>query len=221
VLQKEAVAREIISLIKELQKESIFKNYILAGGTALALQLGHRTSTDIDLFIKENQKADELTNFFSKKYKNINIETAQNSFTRIYANGIKIEMAEYDEKLIEKPLKEDGITLFGLKDIAAMKLSAVTKRNEPRDFIDIAYLLKEFSLKEMFEFYKNKFDTISPLYMKRTLLIKSRNVKENEWLIGGIEMLRSDIKPKDVPLFIEKAIEDYNKDINIPNRKPR
>ncbi|MDR2701488.1 MAG: hypothetical protein LBB72_03550, partial [Spirochaetaceae bacterium] len=96
-----------------------------------------------------------------------------------------------------------------------MKLSAITKRTEPRDFIDIAYLLKEISLKKMFELYKKKYGAISPLYMKRTLLVKSKKIKDNEWLAGDIKMLRHDIEPKDVPMFIEQAIEKYNININI------
>ena len=44
---------------------------------------------------------------------------------------------------------------------------------------------------------------------------KSRNIKENEWLGGNIKMLRHDIEPKDIPLFIEQAIREYNKNLNI------
>ena len=50
MLIKNAVSPEMYNLIKKLQSNTIFDNYILAGGTALALQIGHRTSTDIDLF---------------------------------------------------------------------------------------------------------------------------------------------------------------------------
>jgi hypothetical protein len=44
---------------------------------------------------------------------------------------------------------------------------------------------------------------------------KSKSIKDNEWLVGGIIMLKDDINPKDVPIFIEKAIEKYNNDKNI------
>jgi predicted nucleotidyltransferase component of viral defense system len=215
MLQKEAVASEMITMIKELQDNSLFKDHVLAGGTALTLQLGHRTSTDIDLFTQRTQNAVELVDYFKKKYKNINVDIAENNFTRIYANGIKVEMVRYEEKIIEKIRNEENIRLFGIDEIAAMKLSAITKRTEPRDFIDIAYLLKEISFENMFKLYKEKYGTISPLYMKRTLLIKSRNIKDNEWLVGDIKMLRHDIKPKNVPMFIEKAIEEYNTSFNI------
>jgi len=209
------VSQKITDLIKEIQKEPLFKDHILVGGTALALQLDHRTSTDIDLFTTKTQSAIDIINFFNKNFKNVNIETGEDKFTRIFVNSIKIELVEYNEKLIEEPINKDGIKLVGLNELAAMKLEAMRTRTEARDFIDIAYLLKEMPLEKMFELYKKKFDTISPLYMKRTLLNKSKSIKDNEWLIGGIIMLKDDIKPKDVPIFIEKAIEKYNNDKNI------
>jgi len=209
------VSQKIIDLIKEIQKEPLFNDHVLVGGTALALHLDHRTSTDIDLFTTKTQSAVAIIDFFNKNYKKVSVEAGEDKFTRIFVNDIKIELVEYNEKLIEEPINKDGIRLVGLNELAAMKLEAMRTRTEPRDFIDIAYLLKEMSLEKMFELYKKKFDTISPLYMKRTLLNKSKSIKDNEWLVGGIIMLNDDIKPKDVPIFIEKAIEKYNNDKNI------
>jgi len=216
MLQKEAVVPEIIELIKELQSDSLFKDHFLAGGTALTLQLGHRTSTDIDLFTLKEQNAMEIIQFLVKKYKNVDVNIGKNDFSRIFVNGIKVELVEYDEKLLENPQKEDGITLVGINEIAAMKLAAMLKRTEARDFIDIAYLLKEMSLKKMFDMYKEKFGSVSPLFMKRTLLTKSSKIEDNEWLLGNIKMLRQDIEPKDIPLFIKQKIEEYNKSILEP-----
>jgi len=217
MLQQEAVVPEMINLIKELQSNSLFKDHVLAGGTALALQLGHRTSTDIDLFTSVKQNAVLLTEHFKNTYKDIYIEFADDDFTRIYVNTIKVEMVYYDEKILEIPKYEEGIRYFSINEIAAMKLKAITGRSAPRDFIDIAYLLKEMSIKKMFELYKEKFGMISPLYMKRTLLTKSKAIKDGEWL-SGIKMLREDIKPEDVSKVIEKEIEIYNKNAGIGKR---
>jgi Domain of unknown function (DUF1814). len=63
MLQKEAMVSEIIALIKELQSASLFKEHFLVGGTALTLQLGHRTSTDIDLFTLKEQNAIEIIQY--------------------------------------------------------------------------------------------------------------------------------------------------------------
>ncbi|MDR0442584.1 MAG: nucleotidyl transferase AbiEii/AbiGii toxin family protein [Treponema sp.] len=65
MLCKEAVSCELIEIITDLQKEQLFSKHILAGGTALALQLGHRKSFDIDLFTLEKQ--DNEKNGVSKK----------------------------------------------------------------------------------------------------------------------------------------------------------
>jgi predicted nucleotidyltransferase component of viral defense system len=215
MLQKEAVVQKITDLIAELQNNPLFKDYVLVGGTALALQLGHRTSTDVDLFTQNKQNIIGLTEYFKNKYKDTNVVVAKDDFIQLYTNGIKVEMVWYEENILKKAKEIDNIKMVGINEIAAMKLNAVTQRTEPRDFIDIAYLLKEIPLKQMFDIYKENFGSISPLYMKRTLITKSKSIKENEWLVGGIKMLRNDIKPKDVPICIEKAVEEYNKTFNI------
>jgi len=204
----------MINLIKELQSNSLFDNYILAGGTALTLQIGHRTSTDIDLFSSNKHCYLVLEDYFKSTYNDVNIEYADDSFIRAFINNIKVEMVFYEERIIETPKNEDNVKLFGINEIAAMKLKAITGRTEPRDFIDIAFLLKEMSLEKMFYLYKEKYETISPLYMKRTLLTKSRSIKDNEWLVG-IKMLRDDLTPRDVPKIIEKEIAVYNKNIGV------
>jgi predicted nucleotidyltransferase component of viral defense system len=215
MLQKEAVVQEMINLIKELQGNSLFKDHVLVGGTALTLQLGHRTSTDIDLFTTKTQNAVELIDYFNKNYENTNVHIATNDFTRIYVNDIKVEMVQYEEKIVEEPINEEGIRMLGINEIAAMKLNTIIHRSQPRDFIDVAYLLKEMPLEKMFDLFKERYDSISPLFIKRTLLTKSKNIKDNEWLAGGIKMIRHDIEPNAVPVFIEQAIEDYNKNINV------
>ena len=214
MLQQETLVPEMINLIKELQSNSLFDNYILAGCTALALQIGHRTSTDIDLFTFKEHNHISIIEYLKRTYKDIEVFIADENFIRVFINKIKVELVYYEEKNIEPIINEENIKLFNIFEIATMKLKAATGRTEARDFIDIAYLLKEMSLKNMFELYEKKFGMISPLYMKRTLLTKSKSIKHDEWLVG-IKMLRDDIKPIDVPKYIEEKIEHYNREIGI------
>jgi hypothetical protein len=60
-------------MIQNIQKEELFQNYILAGGTALALQLGHRTSQDIDLFKYDYQDCEKMIDYFKQYYENTDI----------------------------------------------------------------------------------------------------------------------------------------------------
>jgi len=216
MLIKNAVSSEMFDIIKILQSNSLFKNHVLAGGTALALQIGHRTSTDIDLFTSEKQDAVSLTEYFIKQFNNCNIPFADDKFIQVFVNNIKIELVHDDYKIITKPISEENIKMIDKKEISAMKLKAIQGRTKARDFIDLAYLLQEIPLKNMFEIYKEKYENISEKMIKRTLLTKCRVVKDNDWLIG-IKMLKNDIKPEDVLKYIEKGIEDYNNNINIGN----
>jgi len=214
MLRKEAVVQEIIDLTKIIQSNSLFEDHILAGGTALALQMAHRTSTDIDLFTDKKQNSIGITEYFSKNFKNAKIDTCQDEFCRVYVNNIKIEIIKDDYKFIKEPIIDENIKMAGKLEISAMKLRAIMGRTQARDFIDIAYLLKEIPLKQMFETYKEKYGNISEKMMKRTILTKCKGIKDNEWLVG-IKILRNDIKPEDVLTTIEKGIDDYNKDINV------
>jgi hypothetical protein len=69
MLQTNSVKKSLWNLLKDLQKNIIFENYFLVGGTALSLQLGHRTSDDIDLFTRNDIVKDEIFNFLNEKYK--------------------------------------------------------------------------------------------------------------------------------------------------------
>ena len=133
-----------------------FAGMRLAGGTALALQLGHRTSVDLDLFGKVDFEEMDMTSVFAgykrvvslKRSKNINI---------FNINDIKVDFVNYSYPWLEDQIEEEGIRIARMPDIAAMKLAAVTGRGSRKDFIDIYYLLKSYSLKEMMGFYKRKY----------------------------------------------------------------
>ena len=140
----------------------------LAGGTSLALQLGHRRSVDLDLFGK--LQTDEITLSaqlavfekitWLKRSSNINIFSV---------NGVKVDFVNYAYPWVEEKITEDGLRLAGPRDIAAMKLAAVTGRGTKKDFIDIYFLLQRYSLKEMMTFYKKKYADGSDFLVLKSL----------------------------------------------------
>ena len=157
-----------LELLKGLQKIPALSEMRLAGGTSLALQLGHRKSIDIDLF--GNIHSDEYTLSKSlddlgkvttlKKSENINI---------LLIDYIKVDIVNYHYPWIEKPINEDNLVLAGQKDIAAMKLAAITGRGTKKDFIDLFFLLKRFSLKEILTFYNQKYKDGSEFLVLKSL----------------------------------------------------
>ena len=209
MLQKQSVSPRLLETLKDIQKESIFKDYILAGGTALAFQYGHRISTDIDIFTTKKQNNASILNYFQEKYKYYDLDKLEADCIRLRTNGIKIDILRVVNNILEAPIKEEGITFFGKKDIAAMKLRAILTRTVNRDYIDIAYLLREYSLEDMFEFYKKKYNANDAAIVKRALL-KCNGIEKSDWN-EEVEMLKNDINIMDIPKIINKEIEKNNK----------
>ena len=58
---------------------------------------------------------------------------------------------------------------MGLPDIAAMKLAAVAGRGRKRDFYDIHFLLQQFSLRQIIDFYNQKYEDGSEMMVARSL----------------------------------------------------
>jgi hypothetical protein len=128
----------------------------LVGGTALALQIGHRTSVDIDLFGKMPTDSIDLAYALNKIGEISAIKKSPNIFIQLI-NGIKVDLVNYPYPWVDDEVREGVLRLACKKDIAAMKLSAITGRGSKKDFIDLYFLLKEFSLKEMIQFYNQKY----------------------------------------------------------------
>ncbi|MBI2443213.1 MAG: nucleotidyl transferase AbiEii/AbiGii toxin family protein [Candidatus Levybacteria bacterium] len=131
----------------------------LAGGTALALQIGHRISVDLDFFTQEkfdeNLVATELSHLSQFKEQSRSWATVLG-----WVGETKFSIFFYKPRLIEETIPFEGIQLAAKKDIVAMKLLAVSDRGLKRDFIDIFMLSKEFSLDEMLSFYDKKFGSV-------------------------------------------------------------
>ena len=145
-----------LELLKRLLAIPYFSNLYLAGGTSLALQIGHRKSIDLDLF--GTIDADDIS--IAKTLNSLgNIQLIKKTTNiQIYiVNGVKVDIVNYHYPWIQPACKEDQLRLAGKKDIAAMKLAAITGRGSRKDFIDIYFLLKEFNLQEMLSFYDEKY----------------------------------------------------------------
>ena len=168
MLHYSAVDAPTLELLKLLMKEPAFSSLRLVGGTALALKIGHRRSIDIDLF--GNLDIDVYT--LSQKLNNLGNVTLLNQTENIHVylvNEIKVDMVNYHYPWLEEEILIDGIRLAATKDIAAMKLAAITGRGTKKDFIDLFYLLKQFTLKEMLSFYENKYADGSAFLVMKSL----------------------------------------------------
>jgi hypothetical protein len=168
MLHFQAVDPVILGLLKKIQKNPSFSGLRLVGGTSLALQIGHRKSVDIDLFGAIEADDLELAGELRQIGKTEVIRQTKNIKTFLI-DGIKTDFVIYHYPWLSPPIEENGITLAGKTDIAAMKLSAITGRGSKKDFIDLFFLLREFSLGQMMEFFSEKYADGSPFLVLKSL----------------------------------------------------
>ncbi|RLD26058.1 MAG: hypothetical protein DRI54_03600 [Bacteroidetes bacterium] len=169
MLYFKTVDAKTLELLKKILAIDIFKELRLVGGTSLALQIGHRISVDLDFFGKLD--ADEISirkalNQIGEvkllhKTENINIFTI---------DGIKVDLVNYPYPWLYDVVKEDNLQLADKKDIAAMKLAAIIGRGTKKDFIDLFFLLKEYSLSQLIMLYEQKYDDGSTFMVLRSLV---------------------------------------------------
>ena len=136
----QTVAPQTLGLLKLLEAEPRLAAFNLAGGTALALYLGHRVSVDLDLFTPESFDAGELEAFLSQRY---GFQTAfrRPDTLKGMIDGVKIDCIAHKYAYLRQPYAESGIRLYSIEDIVAMKLSAIADDGSRlKDFVDIACL---------------------------------------------------------------------------------
>jgi hypothetical protein len=169
MLQTQTVVPELLELLKKIMVEELFRDYFLVGGTALSLQIGHRNSIDIDLFGNCDINAD----LFIEKLKNYGeVIVTQNSKNILITEigSIKVDFVNYKYPLLSNPIKIDNIRMLATTDIAAMKLNAIAGRGSRKDFIDLYFLLDQFTMKQMLDFYLKKYSDGSEFMVTKSLL---------------------------------------------------
>ena len=156
MLYHKSVNNELLELLNHLMREERLKHFVLVGGTALALQVGHRISIDIDLFGHSDFDQSTLLDALNK-YGTVQLLKKSENILILSLNGIKVDLVNYKYPWIGNLEIVENIRFASLSDIAAMKLNAIAGRGSVKDFIDIFALLNIFSLREMLNFYNEKY----------------------------------------------------------------
>jgi hypothetical protein len=169
MLHYKTVEKSTLELLKKLMDDNFLKDFALVGGTALALRLGHRISADIGLFTNTPFNSNQFAEYLQSEFKFSPDFIADNTING-EINGIIVDCIEHQYQWIEKYDSFDGIRLAGYKDIAAMKLNAISGNGTRlKDFIDVAYLSEVLSLNEMLHAYHQKY-TSNPLIALKSLV---------------------------------------------------
>ena len=161
MLSIQTVYPNTLELLKSLASQPELAQTRLVGGTALALQYGHRQSIDLDFFGLLPDDKEELVEM-TKRVGNVLVTNRSKMILQTVINQIKVDFVDYSRyKWIDEPVLGDGFVLASDKDIAAMKVNAIIGRGTRKDFIDLYVLLQHYSLLEIMAFYKQKYPEFS------------------------------------------------------------
>lgn len=159
MLYTSTVDANTLSILKQLLNLPVLQSYSLVGGTALALQYGHRISVDLDLFSNENLEYDRIIKVLQDEFGNK--FQYEGNFSRFgifcFIDNIKVDIVHYPHKTISSLDIRDGIRMYSSIDISAMKIQAILGRGKKKDFWDIAELLNHYSIQDIIENNNKKY----------------------------------------------------------------
>jgi predicted nucleotidyltransferase component of viral defense system len=139
-------------------KIPVFRQAYLAGGTALALQLGHRFSFDLDFF-SASRFDEQNTAILLRQLEDFTLEKVSRGTIFGKFPGVRFTLFFYRYPLVSPLLRYKTIRVADIRDIAAMKIAAIADRGTKRDFIDLYCILTatDISLVKAFQLYNQKF----------------------------------------------------------------
>ena len=168
MLQFQTVESNTLELLRSLMQKEYLNSFVLVGGTALALQLGNRKSIDLDLFSNTDFSSNELLISLLNDYQIVvNNQLSQTLISTI--NEVEVDFIKFHYPFIRPIVIIENIRMASLEDIAAMKLDAITGRGSKKDFYDLFFLLKQYSIDELFSFYTEKYPHQTTFHVARSL----------------------------------------------------
>jgi len=191
-----------------LGESGLLRDAYLAGGTALALQIGHRISVDLDFFTSKEFNGNIFVRKLKKLIPDFQLERMAAGTVLGNINKIRFSFFFYDYPLLFKKHNLSGIKIADIKDIAPMKIAAISDRGTKRDFIDLYFIIKMekvLSLDEILRLYDKKFGLLK---QNKIHILKSLCYFDDAEQEPMPKMLK-DVSWKEVKKFFEEEIKKY------------
>ena len=173
------VSTKTLATLKQLMGDEKLSGFILVGGTALALQIGHRMSVDIDLFATKEFDRPALSKYLTSQY-GFRLPVYSDVSIRGFIGNLKTDLVYYENGFLREPIVIDGIRMAGIEDIAVIKFEAIANvQNRTKDYVDIAFLSEHLSLEKMLSGFKEKFEQDEMLALRSlNVFSQVKDIKE-------------------------------------------
>lgn len=183
------------------------ESFYLVGGTALALKYGHRISIDLDLFGGgELFDRDIILSALENEFGSSFVFDGSNNKWGIFCfiDEVKVDIIKYLHPLIQVTEVIDGIRLYSIEDICAMKINAILGRGKKKDFWDLYEILHQFSLSEIINFHRQKFPSQMLLISIPQAITYFADAEESEDPVSLNGQTWQGVK-----IFVQNKVKDY------------
>jgi hypothetical protein len=186
--------------------QTFINRFYLAGGTGLALQLGHRVSEDFDFFTNISFNNEQLNSELLKLFPNHTISILQNeinTYTCLINDEIKLSFFKLNYENIFPLIKTEYLDIADILEIGIMKILALSRASY-KDYVDLYYILKTYDLSELIKATKKKHkDFNEAIYIKCLLSYEDLEMLPIKFISGF------HIDPNLVFVSIEKKVKSY------------
>jgi predicted nucleotidyltransferase component of viral defense system len=170
MLYTTTVAPSTWGLLIKLMKLPSLQNFGLVGGTNLSLRYGHRLSIDLDLFTDVPFNNDKILIEIERTFLNIEVADESKNMLFLFVEGVKVDIVLVPYPNIAPFDVFDEIRLTSCPDVIAMKLNALARRGNKKDFWDLAEIFDYYSVEEILGFFKQKFTSKDVMYILRSMI---------------------------------------------------
>lgn len=185
-----------------------FEKFYLAGGTGLALQLGHRISEDFDLFT-QRQLPEDLLTYVEKVFKGKTVSPAVNNFEEltVFIGDTKITFLRYPFELMKELKEYRGVSIMEGSEIIATKAYTIGRRGSFKDYVDLYSYLQngDVALIDVINMARDKYGEKfnGRLFLEQLVYLEDIQATE-------LRFLKEEVGKEQIKSFFEKEIENID-----------
>jgi len=204
-MHREVLTKRADELFGSLSR---FPGFYLAGGTGLALQIGHRISVDFDLFSAESIKRSllkDVESVFSTAASIVPIINSVDELT-LLVDDVKTTFLAYPFPLFDPLVVYEGVPLLSVREIAATKAYTIGRRRALKDYVDLYFAISErhATVSEIIDLAQKKY---SAAFNPRLFFAQIVSLADIE--ADDIEFLRGAVTKEEMESFFTDCVKDY------------
>jgi hypothetical protein len=171
-MNPKVLPKEAWTVVRKLTSANVLEGWLLAGGTGLALQLGHRVSIDLDFFREGALDTHGLRSALAGQGR-LEVQAQDADTLHVRLEDVRLTFLRAEAPFLFPPVPYRGLSVADIRDIAALKVVAVGGRGSRKDFVDLyAYLEAGGDLRSLMGLLHRKYvgTTFNEMHLLRSLI---------------------------------------------------